>query len=154
MPKPREPRTIASNRRARHEYFIEKTFEAGIELRGTEVKSLRNGNASLVDSYAATAGRDLIVHNVHIPPYEQGNRYNVDTKRPRRLLMHRAEIAKLAGRISQPGYTLIPLRLYFNERNRAKLELGLCRGKRAYDKREAIKQRDLRREADREMRER
>jgi SsrA-binding protein len=146
-------RIIATNRRARHDYHIEREIEAGIALHGTEVKSLRAGQASLVDSFIAPEGTELWMYNVHIPPYEQGNRWNVDSKRPRKLLLHRAEINKLIGLSSQTGYTLIPLRLYFNNRNKAKLELAVCRGKRAYDKRQAIKERDIARETDREMRE-
>jgi len=152
QPKKGGPRVIATNRRARHDYFVERTIEAGIELRGTEVKSLRSGKASLVDSFAAPEGAELFVQNVHIPPYLQGNRYNVESKRSRKLLLHRSEIDKLIGAVSQKGYTLIPLRFYFNDKNLAKIELGLCRGKKAYDKRQAIKEKDLRREADREMR--
>ncbi|MCX7045091.1 MAG: SsrA-binding protein SmpB [Candidatus Sumerlaeota bacterium] len=147
-------RVIATNRRAWHDYFVERSIEVGIELRGTEVKSLREGKASLVDSFAVADKGEIWVHDIHIPPYTQGNRWNVDAKRPRRLLLHRAEINKLIGAASQSGYTLIPLRFYFNDRNRAKIELGLCRGKRAYDKRQAIKERDERREQQREMRDR
>ena len=147
-------RVIATNRRARHDYFVERSLETGIELRGTEVKSLREGKASLVDSYAAANNGEIWVHDIHSPPYTQGNRWNVDTKRPRKLLLHRAEITKLIGIISQSGYTLIPLRFYFNDRNRAKIELGICRGKRAYDKRQAIKERDERRDQQRDFRDR
>jgi len=146
-------RVIATNRRARHDYHVERAYEAGIALHGTEVKSLRAGQASLVDSYVAAKGGELWMYDVHIPPYEQGNRWNVDSKRPRKLLLHRAEIGKLIGVASQTGYTLIPLRLYFSKRNKAKVELAVCRGKRAYDKRQAIKERDVARETDREMRE-
>lgn len=145
-------RIIATNRRARHDYHIERAYEAGIELRGTEVKSLRGGKASLVESFAVPENGELWVHNVHIPPYLQGNRYNVESKRPRKLLLHRREIDKLIGVCGQTGYTLIPLKLYFNERNRAKVEIGVCRGKRSYDKRQTIKERDQRRDMDREMR--
>ena len=145
-------RVIATNRKARHDYHIERTLEAGLELRGTEVKALREGKASLVDSYAAPLNTEMWVYNIHIPPYESGNRFNVDTKRMRKLLLHRAEINKLVGIVSQKGYTLIPLRLYFNAANRVKLELGVCRGKHSYDKRQAIKERDVKREMDREAR--
>ncbi len=145
-------RLIATNRKARHEYHIERVYEAGVALRGTEVKSLRQGHASLVDSYASPEGGEIWVHDMHIPPYEQGNRFNVDSKRMRKLLLHRSEINKIIGTVSQTGYTLIPLRLYFNARNRVKLELGVCRGKKAYDKRQTIKERDLDRDRDREIR--
>lgn len=146
-------RVIATNRRARHDYFVERSYEAGLVLKGTEVKSLRGGKASLIDAFAAPIGRDLWVQGIHIPHYEQGNRYNVENKRPRKLLLHRAEIDKLIGLASQTGYTLVPLRLYFDENNRAKVEIGVCRGKRDHDKRHAIKERDQKRDTDREMRE-
>jgi SsrA-binding protein len=146
-------RVVASNRRARHDYHIERVIEAGLALHGTEVKSLREGKASLVDSYAAAEGTELWLQGVHIPPYVQGNRYNVAAVRPRKLLLHRAEIDKLLGLASQKGYTLVPLRLYFNARNRIKVEIAVCRGKHAYDKRQAIKERDIAREQHREMRE-
>jgi len=152
MPRETGIKRVAENRKARHDYFIDDTFEAGIALVGTEVKSLRVGQASLVDSYAAPEGSQLWMYNVHIPPYVQGNRYNVDAKRARKLLLHRAEINRLIGAASQKGYTLIPLRLYFSKGNRAKVEIGVCRGKRSYDKRQAIKERDLDREQQREMR--
>ncbi len=146
-------RIIATNRKARHDYHIEKTLEAGLELRGTEVKALRDGKASLVDSYAAPVNNEMWVSNIHIPPYDSGNRFNVDSKRMRKLLLHRAEILKMINIVSQKGYTLVPLRLYFNDRNRVKLELAICRGKHSYDKRQAIKERDVKREMDREARE-
>lgn len=146
-------RVIATNRRARHDYHIERTVEAGLVLKGTEVKSLREGKASLVDSYAAPEGGEMWVTNVHIPPYDHGNRYNVETKRARKLLLHRSEIDKLAGIVSQTGYTLIPLQMYFDRKNRVKIEIGVCRGKRDYDKRQAIRERDVKREQDREVRE-
>jgi len=132
---------ICQNRRARHEYFILDSLEAGISLSGTEVKSLRAGKANLQDSYAAVEGREVWLHQAHISPYEQGNRYNPDPRRKRKLLLHRREIFRLARQVSEKGLTLIPLRLYFKA-GHAKVELGLARGKRLYDKREAIRERD------------
>ena len=137
---------IATNRRARFEYEILETFEAGIALRGPEVKSLREGKANLADSYATVRrGEALLVH-LHISPYEQAGRDNPDPRRDRRLLLHKAEIRRLSGRIAERGFTLVPLRLYWKN-GRAKVELGLARGKRVHDKREAIR----RRESDREV---
>lgn len=148
-----EQRTIATNRRARHEYFIEDRIEAGIALKGTEVKSLRQHKVSLVEGYARVDGREVWLHDVHIAPYEQGGRWNVDPRRPRKLLLHKREILRLRHRTEQKGYTLIPLRVYFKG-GYAKVELGLCRGKRQYDKRRAIAERDERRDMERELRER
>lgn len=148
-----EQRTIATNRRARHEYFIEDRIEAGIALKGTEVKSLRQHKVSLVEGYARVDGREVWLHDVHIAPYEQGGRWNVDPGRPRKLLLHKREILRLRQRTEQKGYTLIPLRMYFKG-GYAKVELGLCRGKRQYDKRRAIAERDERRDMERELRER
>ncbi len=148
-----EQLTIATNRRARHEYFIEDRIEAGIALKGTEVKSLRQHKVSLVEGYARVDGREVWLHDVHIAPYEQGGRWNVDPGRPRKLLLHKREILRLRQRTEQKGYTLIPLRMYFKG-GYAKVELGLCRGKRQYDKRRAIAERDERRDMERELRER
>jgi len=148
-----EQRNIATNRRARHEYFIEDRIEAGIALKGTEVKSLRQHKVSLVEGYARVDGREVWLHDVHIAPYEQGGRWNVDPRRPRKLLLHKREILRLRHRTEQKGYTLIPLRVYFKG-GYAKVELGLCRGKRQYDKRRAIAERDERRDMERQLRER
>jgi len=141
-------KVIATNRRARHDYHIEETLEAGLVLAGTEVKSLRQGRASLVDAYAAFNKGEAWVYNLVINPYEQGNRYNQPERRPRKLLLHKHQIDKVTGQVSQKGYTVVALQLYFKG-SRVKLELGLARGKKAYDKREDIKERDAKREIDR-----
>jgi SsrA-binding protein len=146
-------KNIAANRKARHEYFVEDSFEAGIELRGTEVKSLRNGGANLKDSWCDVSRGELYIRQMHISPYEKGNIFNCDPLRERRLLMHRREIGRLAGLIKQQGYTLIPLSVYFKG-PRVKVELGLCRGKKLYDKREDSQRRDAAREIDRAVKER
>jgi len=148
----KEPiKVVAENRKARHDYFIDETYEAGIALAGTEVKSLRAGKASLRDSYAEVINGEVFVHNMHISPYEKGNRFNRDPKRPRKLLLHKQEIRRLLGQTTQKGYTLIPLRIYF-KRGKAKVEIALARGKRLYDKREDIARRDAQREIARELR--
>jgi SsrA-binding protein len=141
-------RAIATNRRARHEYHILEEHEAGLVLKGTEVKSLRLGHCSLSDSYASFKGGELFLHNMQIPPYEQGNRDNVESKRPRKLLLHSAEMRRLIGAVTQKGFTIIPLRVYFSKQY-AKVQIALCRGKHTYDKREAIRRRDQSRELDR-----
>ena len=148
---PNPERVVAQNRRAGHDYFILDTFEAGLVLTGTEVKSLRHGKASLAEAYATVEGDEAWVRQMHIPPYEQGNRWNQDPVRPRKLLLHRAEIEKLQVGIAQKGQTIVPLRLYFS-RGRAKLLVALARGKKTYDKRHAIAERDARREIDRARR--
>ncbi len=150
----RQIKMVTDNRRARHDYFIEETFETGIALTGTEVKSLRNGRANIKDSYARVENGELILHDMHISPYEQGNRFNHEPRRPRRLLMHRYEIQRLYGKVREKGLTLIPLKVYFNERGRAKVELALVKGKHLYDKREDIAARDAQREIARALRER
>ncbi|QGP92250.1 SsrA-binding protein [Neomoorella glycerini] len=150
----RQVKIVTDNRRARHDYFILETYEAGIALTGTEVKSLRNGKANIKDSYARVENGELILHDMHISPYEQGNRFNHEPRRPRRLLMHRYEIRRLYGKIREKGLTLIPLKVYFNERGRAKVELALAKGKRLYDKREDIAARDAQREIAKAFRER
>lgn len=143
--------TVASNRRARHDYHIEETFEAGMVLTGAEVKSLRSGRASLSDAYGRVTGGELWVENLHIPPYEHGtSQRGYEPKRPRKLLLHKTEIARLIGKTKERGLTLVPLRLYF-VRGLAKLELGLGRGKRQYEKRRAIADREHRREIERGM---
>lgn len=139
---------IATNRRARHEYEIEETVEAGLVLTGTEVKALRTGRASLGEAYARIEGGEAWLHHLHIPPYDAGNIFNHEPLRRRKLLLHRRQIQRLAAVAAQKGYTLIPLRLYFR-RGRAKVELGVARGKRLYDKREAIGRREASREAQR-----
>lgn len=133
---------IAQNRKARHEYFIDEVLEAGIALSGTEVKSLRAGRASIAESYATEINGEIYLTGANIQEYENGNRFNHPPVRNRKLLLRRREINKIIGKLKTKGVTLIPLALYFNERGRAKLELGLARGKKQYDKRESIKQRD------------
>jgi len=144
-------RLVAQNRRASHDYAILETLEAGLVLAGTEVKSLRNGKASLQEAWATVEGGEAFVHQMHIPPYEQGNRWNLDPVRKRKLLLHRSEIEKVLKALEQKGLTLVPLKLYFSK-GRAKLLLGVARGKKSHDKREAIAERDARREMDRARR--
>ena len=146
MQKKKSGKIITLNRKARHDYFVDETYEAGIEFFGTEVKSLRAGTVNLKDSYCRIINGELFAFGVHISPYEKGNIYNKDPLRVRRLLMHKKEIAKLFYLINRDGYTLIPLSLYFSG-SRVKMELGLCRGKKLYDKRDA----DAKRQAGREM---
>jgi SsrA-binding protein len=145
---------VAQNRRARHNYLIEDTLEAGVQLTGTEVKSLRAGRCSLVDSYAAERGDELFLMNAHIAPYGPASRFNHEPKRPRKLLVHRRERDRLLGLTQRGGYTLVALSVYFNERGIAKVELGLARGKKKADKREAEKKRDWQRDKARLMRDR
>ncbi|MHB8927638.1 MAG: SsrA-binding protein SmpB [Bacillota bacterium] len=144
-------KVVAENRKAWHDYFIDETFEAGLALTGTEVKSLRAGKANLRDSYAGLEKNELFLYNMHISPYEMGNRFNHDPLRTRKLLMHRSEIKRLTSRVREKGFTLVALRLYF-KRGRAKVELGLARGKKLYDKRAQIAERDARRDTERELR--
>ena len=146
-----EDRLVAQNRKAHHDYFILETHEAGLALRGTEVKSLRAGKASLAEAYATVEGDEAWVLQLHIPPYEQGNRWNLDPLRRRKLLLHRAEIAKLKDAVARKGQTLVPLKLYF-ARGHAKLLIGVGKGKKTYDKRHAIAERDAKREMDRARR--
>ena len=150
MPREKGEKLVASNRKARHDYHIEDVFEAGIVLRGTEVKSLRAGRASLVDGYASIDGGEAWLENVHIPEYLQGTWTNHATRRRRKLLLNRVEIDKLSGKVRESGYTLVPLSLYFKD-GKAKVEIALARGKRDYDKRQALKERQDKREADRAM---
>ncbi len=144
----------AENRKARHDYSIHETFEAGIELVGTEVKALRAGKANLKDAYAQiTKTAELYVYNLHISPYEQGNQFNHEPLRPRRLLLHRAEIRRLIGKVKEKGYALIPLKLYFTH-GLVKMELALATGKKLYDKRQTMAEKDAKREMDRTLKER
>ena len=143
-------KVVAKNSKAYHDYFIEEKYEAGIELAGTEVKSIRMGNVNLKDSFCIIKDGQLTVHGMHISPYEKGNIFNKDPRRPRRLLMHKREILRLFGRLKQDGLALIPLSIYFKG-PRVKLELGLARGKKLYDKRESAARRDAKREIDRTM---
>ncbi|NLM86952.1 MAG: SsrA-binding protein SmpB [Clostridiales bacterium] len=142
---------LVANRRARHEYFVEETYECGMELKGTEVKSIRQGRANLKESYARVRGGEVFVDGMHISPYEQGNVFNTDPLRPKKLLLHKSEIRKLQGAVSRQGYTLIPLQLYLKD-GRVKLELGVCRGKQLHDKRDAIAEHDAQRDIERALR--
>ncbi|MBR3629387.1 MAG: SsrA-binding protein SmpB [Oscillospiraceae bacterium] len=143
---------IAENRQARHEYFILESFEAGIELTGTEVKSIRQGGVNLKDSWCSIENGELFIKQMHISPYEKGNIYNRDPLRVRRLLMHKAEIHRLFGKLRTEGLTLVPLSLYFKD-SRVKVQLGLCKGKKLYDKREDAAKRDAKRTIDRALKE-
>lgn len=146
-------KTVADNRKARHDYFVIETYEAGIELFGTEVKSLRAGTVNLKDAYCEIDGGELFALGVHISPYEQGNIFNKDPLRPKRLLMHKREIMKLAGLVSRDGYTLVPLSLYFKGSN-VKMAVGLCKGKKMYDKRDDAAKRDADRTIEKAMKNR
>jgi SsrA-binding protein len=146
-------RQVASNRRAHHDYEILETLEAGLVLQGTEVKSLRQGRADLKDSYARIEGGQAWLVGCHVSPYAQGNRANHEPTRPRKLLLHRREIARLTGRVMEMGWTLVPLRLYF-KRGRAKLEIGLAKGRKTVDRRHVIREREVKREMARAIRER
>lgn len=150
----REEKVIATNKKAFHDYFVDETFEAGIVLTGTEVKSLRENRASLRDSFATVRSGEVWLHGVHISPYSHGNRSNVDPDRPRKLLLHKAEIRYLQGKTKERGYTLVPLKLYLSPANIVKVELGLARGKKLYDKRETIARRDHAREVERALKDR
>ena len=145
-------KVMARNREASHEYFIEAQYEAGIELFGTEVKSIRKGTLNLKDAWCGIKDGQLLVNQMHISPYEQGNIFNKDPRRPRRLLMHKREIMRLYGLVKQDGYSLIPLSVYFKG-SRVKVSIGLCKGKKLYDKRQAAADRDAKRQIDRAMKE-
>lgn len=142
---------VISNRKAYHDYFVEETYEAGLELMGSEVKSIRAGRANLRDSFAKVTDGEIWLWNAHVSPYDQANRNGHEPTRPRRLLLHRAEIARLASKVQQQGYTLVPLRLYFKDR-RVKVELAVAKGRKLYDKREAIAERESEREIQRALR--
>lgn len=146
-------RTIAQNRKAYHDYFVDEKYEAGIALFGTEVKSIRGGAVNLKDSYCSLKNGELYVIGMHVSPYEKGNIFNREPLRDRKLLMHKKEIMKLGGLMTQKGYTLVPLSLYFSGKN-VKVEIGLCRGKKLYDKRDAAAEKQASREMDRRMKER
>ena len=143
---------IAENRRARFDYFIEDVVEAGLMLTGTEVKSLRNGRANIAESYAAVEGDEIVLINADIPPYSGGNRFNHEPRRPRKLLLHKKQIGKLIGAVQREGRTIIPTKLYWNDKGIAKLEIGLAKGKKTHDKREAAAERDWQRDKARLMR--
>lgn len=146
-------KVAAQNRKAYHDYFVEDKYEAGIELCGTEVKSIRAGTLNLKDSYCIAKNGEIYIHGMHISPYEHGNIFNKDPVRPRRLLMHKREIRRLDGLVQRQGYTLVPLSVYLKD-GRMKLELGLCRGKKLHDKRDDMAERDARRDIDRAMKSR
>ena len=148
MPKD-EIKPVTTNKKAYHDFFIEETIEAGIELMGTEVKSLREGRANLKDSYAMVKGGEVFLIGCHISPYSHGNIMNPDPERTRKLLLHKRETKSLQGKLTQKGYTLVPLKIYFKG-NRAKVELGLAKGKKFYDVREAVKEKEAKREVERE----
>ncbi|QIB70180.1 SsrA-binding protein SmpB [Aminipila butyrica] len=143
----KEKKIIANNKKARHDYFIEDVYEAGMVLTGTEIKSIRKGKINIKESYAKIENGELVIYGMHISPYEQGNRFNVDPLRPRKLLLHKQEIRKLIGLTTLKGLTLVPLNVYLNHRGMAKMELAVARGKKNYDKREDIAKKD----ADRRM---
>lgn len=150
MVKEQGRKLVAQNKKARHDFHIEDTYEAGIVLQGTEVKSLRAGRASLVDGFAEVEGGEVFLHQVHIPTYFQGTWTNHETRRRRKLLLNRVEIDKIEAKVREKGYTIVPLALYFKD-GRAKVEIGLARGKKAYDKRQTIAARTARREAEAEL---
>ena len=143
---------IANNKKAFHDYFIEETYEAGVALHGTEVKSMRLGKCSIKESFVRIENGEVFVYGMHVSPYEKGNIFNKDPMRVKKLLMHRYEINKLAGKIAEKGYTLVPLQVYFRE-GKVKVEIGLAKGKKLYDKRESIAKKDQRREMEREFKE-
>ena len=145
-------KTIARNKKARHDYFVEETYEAGIELCGTEVKSLRAGRVNLKDSWCSIVDGEIFVNGMHISPYEQGNIFNRDPMRVRKLLMHKKEILKLYGTVKQTGYSLIPISLYFKD-SKVKLQVGLCKGKKLYDKRADMAERSAKRDMERAIKE-
>ena len=146
-------KTVCDNRKARHDYFIHETYEAGIELFGTEVKSLRAGRANLKDAYGAVKKGELFIEGMHISPYEQGNIFNRDPLRPKKLLMHKSEIMKLFGKTREKGFTLVPLRVYF-KRGRAKMEIALASGKHTFDKRRTLADKEMKRDVERALKER
>ncbi len=151
MASKKEPqKVIANNKKAFHDYFIDETYEAGIALHGTEVKSMRMGKCSIKESFIRIENGEVFVYGMHVSPYEKGNIFNKDPLRVKKLLMHKHEINKLAGRIAEKGYTLVPLQVYFKE-GKVKVEVGLARGKKLYDKRQSIARKDQRREAEREF---
>lgn len=153
MPREKGTKQAASNRKAFHDYFVLEKYEAGVELFGTEVKSIRAGTVNLKDSFCVVKNGELFAHGIHISPYTHGSYYNKDPDRPKRLLMHKREIRKLQARVQQDGLTLIPLSLYFKD-SRVKVEVGLCKGKKLYDKREAAAEKSARRDMDRAIKER
>ena len=152
MPKREGIKIIAQNRKARHDYFVEESLEAGLALHGTEVKSLRQGKCNLKDCFALVRDGEVFVHGMHISPYEQGNIYNVDPMRPKKLLLHKTQIRRLREQVMQQGYALVPLEIYLKD-GLMKLQLGVCKGKKNYDKRDDMAKRDAKRAIERTMRE-
>ena len=150
MAKEKGSRLIANNKKAYHDYFIEETYEAGIALHGTEVKSLRMGKCSIKESFVRIENEEVYIYGMHISPYEKGNIFNRDPLRVKKLLLHKSEIRKMKGEIAEKGYTLVPLKVYFN-RSLVKVEIGLAKGKKLYDKRQDIAKKDQRREAERDF---
>ena len=150
MAKEKGSRLIANNKKAYHDYFIEETYEAGIALHGTEVKSLRMGKCSIKESFVRIENEEVYIYGMHISPYEKGNIFNRDPLRVKKLLLHKSEIRKMKGKIAEKGYTLVPLKLYFN-RSLVKVEIGLAKGKKLYDKRQDIAKKDQKREAERDF---
>lgn len=148
-----ERKLVANNKKAYHDYFIDETYEAGVALHGTEVKSLRMGKCSIKESFIRIENGEVFVYGMHVSPYEKGNIFNKDPLRVKKLLLHKYEINKLAGRVAEKGYTLVPLQVYFKE-GRVKVEIGLARGKKLYDKREDIAKKDAKREIEREFKDR
>ncbi|EDN9558015.1 TPA: SsrA-binding protein SmpB [Listeria monocytogenes] len=152
MPKG-DGKLVAQNKKARHDYAIEETFEAGIVLQGTEIKSVRNARVNLKDSYARIDKREIFLHNMHISPYEQGNRYNHDPLRTRKLLLHKKQISRLIGETKESGYSIVPLKMYIKD-GYAKVLIGVARGKKKYDKRQDLKQKEAKRDIERAFKER
>lgn len=150
MARVKNSNSLAENRKARHDYFVEETMEAGIELVGTEVKSIRGGKCNLKDCYADVRSGEIFILNMHISPYEQGNIFNVDPLRERKLLLHKEQIGRLAGLVSRDGYTLVPLSLYLKN-GRVKVALGICKGKKNYDKRDSMLEKAAKRDIERQM---
>ena len=148
--KEKDRKLVANNKKAYHDYFIEETYEAGISLAGTEVKSLRAGKCSIKEAFIRVENEEILIYGMHISPYEQGNLFNKDPLRTRKLLLHKSEIRKLSGKAAEKGYTIMPLKVYFSG-SYAKVENGLARGKKLYDKRQDIAKKDARREAEREF---
>ncbi len=147
----KEPqKRIANNKKAYHDYFVEETYEAGVALHGTEVKSMRMGKCSIKESFIRIEEGEIFVYGMHVSPYEKGNLFNKDPLRVKKLLMHKYEIGRLAGKVAEKGYTLVPLQVYFKD-GRVKVEVGLCRGKKLYDKRQDIARKDMRRETERDF---
>jgi len=150
----KQKKILANNKKARHDYFIEEVYEAGMALTGTEIKSMRQGKLNLKESFAKVEGNEIILYGMHVSPFEQGNRFNVDPLRPRKLLLHRQEIRKLIGYTTLKGLTLVPLSVYLNENGMAKMEIAVARGKKNYDKRDDIAKRDSDRKIQQEMKSR